>query len=312
MRGLRIAGTGRYIPPGIWTNEDMKRYVDTSDEWIAARTGIRQRHFCDGEGNADMAVKAGRTALEKAGIPPERVGACVVATFTPDHLSPSTACLVQRALGLGEDIPAFDLNAGCTGFVYGLKVMQGLLEESEKPYGLLIGSEVVSRALDFTDRSTCVLFGDGAAAAVVSADPDKRFTCVLGSRGDDHILGADGTFSGRPEVHMDGQAVFRFAVDMVPKCIGQVLKKAGVRAEQVDWFVPHQANRRIVESVIRKLKAPSEKFYQNMDLYGNTSAASIPIALDEMAEKGLLKRGQKVLIVGFGAGLTWGGALLEW
>lgn len=243
---------------------------------------------------------------------PEQVGLCLVATFTPDYLTPSTACLVQRSLGLPRDIPAFDLNAACSGFVYGLAVARGMLPYLSRPYALLIGGEAVSRVLDFTDRGTCVLFGDGAGAAVLARDDQRLFTVRLGADGQKEPLYCPGPGRGEALLHMDGKAVFRFAVETVPRCIREILAEAGLTLDQVDAVVCHQANARIIAHVIRYLKADPGKFYMNLHKYGNTSAASIPIALDEMAEEGRLVPGMKVLCVGFGAGFTWGGALLEW
>ena len=310
MKGLRILATGRALPVKAATNEDMSRLVDTSDEWIFSRTGIRQRYFCEAETNAELAAAAATQALERAGAAAEDLAACIVATVTPDYATPSTGCMVQRKLNLPENLPCFDISVGCTGFVYGLQIARGLLLQDERPYALVIGSEALSHVLDFTDRSTCVLFGDGAGAAVVALD-DVPYASVLGARGNPDALSVSGP--GLPHaIHMDGQAVFRFAVEAVPKCVRTLLERSGLTLEDIDWFVPHQANARIVASAARRLGVPPEKFYQNMERYGNTSAASIPIALDEMAEQGLLKAGQKLLCVGFGAGLTWGGVLLEW
>lgn len=312
MPGIRIVATGRSLPERVVTNEDMGRLVETSDDWIAGRTGIRTRRFCVRETVTDLAVAAARQAMERAGVRTEEVCACVAATVTPQALAPTLGCMVQKALGLPESAMCFDINVGCTGFLYGLQVVRGLLLQDRRPYALLIGAEALSRITDFTDRSTCVLFGDGAGAAVVALDETRPWASVLGARGDEEALFIDGPGGCQPLIHMDGKAVYRFAVETVPRCAAQVLEQAGTALEDVDWFVLHQANRRIIESVAKRLGASLEKFYQNMDRYGNTSAASIPIALDEMEENGLLRRGQKVLCLGFGAGLTWGGALLEW
>ena len=311
MKGLKIVSTGRALPARVVTNDDMSRLVETSDEWIATRTGIRTRHFCEGETQADLAAGAAAIALERGKVDAGDLCACIVATVTPDHSAPTSACLLQQRLGLPEDIPCFDMNVGCTGFIYALQVARGFLLQSGRPYALVIGAESLSRITDFTDRGTCVLFGDGAGAAVVTL-ADSLYACTLGARGDTEAIFIEGPGPERPYIHMDGQKVFRFAVEAVPHCIRVLLEETGLRLEDIDWFVPHQANKRIIDHVAKKLKVPNEKFYQNMMRYGNTSAASIPIALDEMAEQGLLKRGQKVLCVGFGAGLTWGGALLEW
>lgn len=312
MKGLKIVSTGRALPAKVVTNDDMSKLVETSDEWIATRTGIRTRHFCAGETQADLAEQAARRALEQGKVDPKDLCACIVATVTPDHSAPTSACLLQQRLGLPEDIPCFDMNVGCTGFIYALQVARGFLLQSGRPCALVIGAEALSRITDFTDRGTCVLFGDGAGAAVVKLEEDSLYACTLGARGDTEAIFIEGPGPERPYIHMDGQKVFRFAVEAVPHCIHVLLEETGLGLEDIDWFVPHQANKRIIDHVAKKLKVPNEKFYQNMMRYGNTSAASIPIALDEMAEQGLLEKGQKVLCVGFGAGLTWGGALLEW
>lgn len=312
MKGLKIVSTGRALPAKVVTNDDMSRLVETSDEWIASRTGIRTRHFCEGESQADLAAGAASAALERGKVDVEDLCACIVATVTPDCSAPTSACLLQQRLGLPEDIPCFDMNVGCTGFIYALQVARGFLLQSNRPYALVIGAEALSHITDFTDRGTCVLFGDGAGAAVVTLEEDSLYACTLGARGDAEAIFIEGPGPERPYIHMDGQKVFRFAVEAVPHCIHTLLGETGLGLEDIDWFVPHQANKRIIDHVAKKLKVPNEKFYQNMMRYGNTSAASIPIALDEMAEQGLLKRGQKILCVGFGAGLTWGGALLEW
>lgn len=311
MMGLKFISTGRCIPEKVVTNDDLSQLVDTSDEWIRTRTGISQRHFCDGESAVDLAVGAARQALERSGVRPEDIGVCVVATCTPEHAAPSDACMVQAALGIPEDVPCFDLNAGCTGFLYGLETVRGMLALSRRPYALLVGCEQLSRVLDMTDRSTCVLFGDGAGAAVLTLD-DGLWEAMLGSRGNWEILWVDGPGPDTAAVHMDGQGVYRFAVEAIPSCARTLLERSGLTLDDIDWIVPHQANRRIIETAAKRLHAPIEKFYQNMERYGNTSAASIPIALDEMNTAGLLKRGQRVMCIGFGAGLTWGGALFQW
>lgn len=313
MTGMHILGTGRCVPEKVVTNDDISKLTDTNDEWITTRTGIRQRHFSQGQSNADLATAAAQKAMERAGAKPEEIGACVVATFTPDFISPAVAAQVHRRLSLAEDCPALDISAGCTGFLYGLSVIRGLMLQSGRPRALLIGSEVISRVLDFDDRSTCVLFGDGAGAAVLELSDSHPFTTVLGCRGDDELLGCTmAPGAERQRIFMNGAEVFRFAVETVPHCIEDTLKKAELTADQIDYFVCHQANQRIISSVIRKTHLPEEKFYLNVHNYGNTSAASIPIALDEMAEQGLLSPGTRTLCVGFGAGLTWGGAVLEW
>lgn len=312
MNGLHILGTGRAVPDQIITNDDLARRVDTNDEWIVARTGIRERRFArEGESLTQFTVAAARQALERAGLKPEDIGLCITATVTSDQLFPSQACLIHQELGLPEDCPAFDLSAGCTGFLYAMETAAAMLPRMNRPYALLVGGELLSRIVDMDDRSTCILFGDGAGAAVVEST-EAGWYSVLGTRGDRDVLWAWGPGQERPYLHMDGQGVFQFALKTVPQVAKQLLEKAGMDKAQVDWYVPHQANHRIVESVAKRLKMPLSRFYENMDRYGNTSAGSIPIALDEMAEQGLLKKGQWVMCLGFGAGLTWGGALFQW
>ena len=314
MNAIKLLGTGRHVPSRCLTNDDLSRMVDTSDQWIRERTGIVTRYLCgEGEGNTSSALAAAKTAMERAGVGPEDIGVCVAATFTADHATPSLACELHQLLGFAETTPAFDVNAACTGFLHALETARCLLAAGRlrAPCALVVGSEALSRITDFTDRSTCVLFGDGAAAAVIRLTDDAPYACVLGARGDTQILRAGGAGETDRFIHMDGPAVFRFAVDAVPKCIDAVLSQAGMPLSQVDHVICHQANSRIIDYVVRRLKAPPEKFYKNMDRYGNTSAASIPIALDELLEKGLARQGQIALCVGFGAGLTWGGALLK-
>ena len=312
MNGLHILGTGRAVPPHIVTNDDLAQRVDTNDEWIVTRTGIHERRYAQpGETLTALTVAAARQALERAGLKPEDIGLCITATVTPDRLTPAQACLIHQELGLPEDCPAFDLGAGCTGFLYAMETAAAMLPRMNRPYALLVGGELLSRIVDMDDRSTCILFGDGAGAAVVETTEGPWYS-LLGTRGDKDILWAFGPGQGQQYLHMDGQGVFQFALKTVPQVARQLLEKAGMEKEQVDWYVPHQANHRIVESVAKRLKMPLDRFYENMDRYGNTSAGSIPIALDEMVEKGLLKKGQWVMCLGFGAGLTWGGALFQW
>ena len=312
MNGLQILGTGRAVPEQIVTNDDLAQRVDTNDEWIVARTGIRERRFAAGETLTDLTVEAARKAMERAGVQPQDIGLCITATVTPDRLFPSQACLIHQKLGLPEDCPAFDLSAGCTGFLFAMETAAAMLPRMNRPYALLVGGELLSRILDMDDRSPCILIGDGAGAAVVKTTENAPWFAQMGSRGDRDILWAWGPGQERPYLHMDGQGVFQFAIKTVPQVAKQLLEKAGLDKDQVDWYVPHQANHRIVESAAKRLKVPLERFYENMDRYGNTSAGSIPIALDEMVEKGLLQRGQWVMCLGFGAGLTWGGALFQW
>lgn len=312
MKGLKIVATGRFAPQKVVTNEDLSKIVDTSDEWIHARTGMKKRHFCDtDDSNLSNAVAAATTALDKAGITPEEIGAVVVATFSGDYFVPSTACLVQKSLQLPDDIICFDLNAACSGFMYGLEVVRGLLLQSEKPYALLIGSEVISRRLDMTDRGTCILFGDGAGAALLTLDENASYTSIMGSHGDETLIYCPNQEGVPHKVHMDGHATYKFAVRTVPELIRNTAQKAELKLEELDGFILHQANVRIIESVAKTLELPMEKFFVNIEEYGNTSAASVIIALDEALERGWCKAGQKIMLVGFGAGKTWGAAILD-
>ena len=314
MNGLKLVSTGSAMPKGVVTNEDLTKIVDTSDEWITTRTGIHTRRRCgEGESHTQLCLAAARQALERAGIAPEAVGVCLIATFTGDHLNPATACILQKELGFPEDTVCFDLNAACSGFVYALHTAQCLLAAAPRKFGLVQGAEVLSRVTDYTDRSTCILFGDGAGAAVVEWGEDyPSIHAVLGCRGDADVLYTPGVNAKAPSyIHMEGQSVFRFAVETVPRCISQVLEQAGLGVEDVDRYVFHQANQRIIDLAMRKLHLPPEKCTGNIAHTGNTSAASVPLLLDELVSTGALRSGQRALCVGFGAGLTWGGALLE-
>ena len=313
MNGIKIRGTGRCVPEKIVTNEDLAKIVDTSDEWITTRTGIRRRHHCTTETHTTLCVGAARAALEKAGITPDQIGACIVATVTADTLVPSAACVLQRELGLPCDIPCFDLNAACTGFLFGLHTMECLLNASPRKFGLVVGGEALSRIINWEDRGTCILFGDGAGAAVVECREDwPSIGAVLGTRGDSELLRVAGVENGEHcYIQMDGTKVFKFAVETVPRCMDEVLEKAGKTVEDVDFFVFHQANARIIDLAVRKYHIPPEKYYKNIGEYGNTSAASIPLVLSELQEQGKVGPGSRVLAVGFGGGLTWGGALVE-
>ncbi len=313
MSGIKLRGTGHCAPERIMTNTDMTKIVDTNEEWILSRTGIETRHHVTGERHLDLCVGAAKMALEHAGISPDQIGACVVATLTPDDLVPSAACALQRELGLPGDIPCFDLNAACTGFLFALHTMECLLAASPRKFGLVLGCDVLSRIINWSDRSTCILFGDGAGAAVVEWNESfETIHAQLGCQGDDQILHVGGVGHDRTSVlSMDGQKVFKFAVEAVPRCIDQVLTASDRSIDDVDFFVFHQANARIIDLAVRKYHIPPEKYYKNISEYGNTSAASIPIVLSELYQLGKIGPGSRVLCVGFGGGLTWGGALME-
>ncbi|MBM6896698.1 ketoacyl-ACP synthase III [Pseudoflavonifractor capillosus] len=314
MSGIKLLATGSALPQHVVTNHDLEQIMDTSDEWIRSRTGIGARHHCSREEcHTSLCLEAAKKALERSGIKPEQVGVCLVATLTPDHLTPATACVLQRELGLEEDTICFDLNAACSGFVYALHTAECLLAASTRKYGLVLGAEVLSRVIDMADRSTCVLFGDGAGAALVQWREDyPSIHAVLGCRGNDRVLVVPGVNQSVPSVvHMEGQDVFRFAVEALPRCAREVAQKAGITLEEVDRFVFHQANQRIINFAVKKLGVDPAKCTGNIAHTANTSAASVPILLDELVEKGEVKPGDKVLCVGFGGGLTWAGALLE-
>ena len=314
MSGIKLISTGSALPRQEVTNFDLEKKVDTSDEWIATRTGIRSRHYCSGdESHLGLCMAAAQQAIQRAGVSPADIGVCLVATLTQDTMTPSAACGLQKELGLAEDTVCFDLNAACAGFVYGLHTAECLLAASPRRYGLVIGCEVLSRITDFTDRSTCVLFGDGAGAVVVEWGADYPSICaVMGSRGNREVLYIPGVNTGSASyIHMDGKEVFRFAIEVLPRCTHEVAEKAGVPLEAIDRFVFHQANQRILDHAVKKLKLDPARCAGNIARTGNTSAASVPILLDELVTTGQLKSGQKALCAGFGGGLTWAGCLLQ-
>lgn len=311
MNGLQLMGAARALPSRCVTNQQLSQQVDTTDEWVRTRTGIGQRYFCTKEESAvTLAAQAAQKALLASGVLPQQIGCVVCATLSSNKATPSMACQLQQLLGLPEEIPALDVNAACSGFLYGVVTAAGLLESCGGEYALVVGAEQLSKLLDMTDRSTCVLFGDGAGAAVFKPDSGESLAPVLGCRGSDAIW-AEAVGPVPSRIRMDGKAVFRFAVETVPWCVNKTLQKACLTLDQVDWVICHQANARILDHCIKKLQAPGEKFYQNIEFTGNTSAASIPILLGEMWEKGLLSPGQRLLCVGFGAGLTWAGLTLR-
>jgi len=315
-----------HIPERRIGNEELGAMVDTTDEWIRSHTGIGARHIAaDGSITSDLAADAAKKALEKAGISPHELDLIIVATATPDYFGfPSTACIVQDKIG-AHGCTAFDLTAGCTGFIYALEVASSILEAKRGRHALIIGAETLTRITDWKDRATCVLFGDGAGAAVLSRIDE-------GGRGIiKTILGADGggardlflvqpertkTFERAepltPKIEMNGKNVYNFAVKSITVLVERILHATMYRLEDFTWIVPHQANARIVQAAAKRLRLPEERFFMNMDEYANTSAASIPIALAEMSEKGLLKHGDLIMLLGFGAGLTYGAAVIRW
>ena len=308
--GIHILGTGSYLPETVVENEAFSAIVDTSDEWIVKHSGIHRRHFQNGP-TYEMAVKAGTAALEAASLTPDQIDLILCTTVSGDYDTPAMACVVQGLLG-AKNAVAFDINAACAGFLYGTKTAHALLADAPRPYAIVVGAEVISRVLDHTDRNTCVLFGDGAGAAVIARDDSARWHTVFGSRGDSKSIWVQGPGPEKSAVHMEGKAVFRFATEVVEGSIRQLVAAEECQVNDLDLVVCHQANARIIDFVAKRLKAREGLFYKNMEHYGNTSAASIPMALDELVEKGLLKPGMRVLTVGFGGGLTWAGALFTW
>lgn len=343
MAGLNavITGWGFYVPPTILTNDDVVALIvgarrraelplgdkyETSDEWITSRTGIKERRKAeDGEFTSTMSTKAARLALERAGLMPRDVDAVIVATATPDYLFPSSAALVQAQLGASR-AAAFDISAACTGFIYGLSVARGFITSGTSRTVVVIGAETLTRFLDYTDRGTCVLFGDGAGAVVVEAsnasvgiestvmrtDGTKGELLYLPGGGSRHPASDDSSRNGLHYLKMSGGEVFKLAVTSMADAAEQAIVQAGLRLEDIDLFVPHQANIRIIDGVAKRLRLDTQKVFVNVQRYGNTSAASVPIALCEAVEQGRLRRGDKVLVVAFGAGFTWGAAVLEW
>lgn len=317
----RIIGTGSAVPKQIVTNEDLSKIVETSDEWICSRSGIKERRIAKEETTTSLAILAAKNALENAKIASEEIEAILVATCTPDYFFPNTACQVQEAID-AKNAVAFDLSAACSGFLFALSTIQAYIKSGIYQKALIIGAETMSKMIDWSDRSSCVLFGDGAGAAVVCAEETGMIELVQKSDGSGkgvlsckaretrNLLKSEA--ESKDYLYMEGQPVFKFAVKTVPECIEEVLKKAEVKKEEIRYYILHQANSRIIQSVAKRLKEPEEKFPMNLSLHGNTSAASIPILLDEMNRKGMLEKGDKIVLSGFGAGLTWGAVLLEW
>ena len=325
MSGLSILGTGRYVPSLSVTNSMLEGIVDTSDEWITSRTGISSRTIAREEDSTlSMAAEAAKEAIAQAGIAKEQIAVVAVATITGDYVTPSLSCLLQKTLELPAQIMAIDVNAACCGFVYAIKTAHALLEGIEDRYALVIGCEMLSKIVDYTDRRTCILFGDGAGAAIVKRSESGAFCFDSGAMGDSDILSARaGYFANNPfasregdskprAFEMNGTEVFRFAVEHAPMSVLSVLEKAGKTPEQVNHFVFHQANERIIRAVAKKLGIPQEKCFMNIGQTGNTSAASVAIALDELARSGNLHRGESVVLSAFGGGLTYGSIYFTW
>ncbi|MBV8259774.1 MAG: ketoacyl-ACP synthase III [Paraburkholderia sp.] len=320
----RVIGTGSYLPPDRVTNQELAerlatKGVETSDEWIVARTGIHARHFAAPDvTTSDLALAASQRAIAAADVDPQTIDLIIVATSTPDFVFPSTACLLQNKLGIRNHGAAFDLQAVCAGFAYAVSVADSLIRSGQHRTALVVGAETFSRILDFNDRTTCVLFGDGAGAVVLQASnepgvlssalhADGSYAHILCTPG--HVNG--GVVAGNAFLHMDGQAVFKLAVNVLEKVAIEAIEKAQLTADQIDWLIPHQANIRIMQGTCRKLGLPAERMVVTVGEHGNTSAASIPLALDIAVRDGRIKRGQNVLIEGVGGGFTWGASVIR-
>lgn len=314
----RIVGTGSYLPRNVVTNDDLAKRMETSDEWIRTRTGIRQRHIAEpSQASSDLGAEASRAALASAGVAAKDIDLIIVATATPDYVFPSTACLMQAKLG-AAGCAAFDIQAVCSGFVYALTIADKLIRSGQHRCALVVGSEVYSRILDWNDRGTAVLFGDGAGAVVLKADSKPG---IMGS-----VLHADGSHAGilsvpgnicggkivgSPFLQMDGQAVFKFAVKVLDECARETLDQCGLSVADIDWLIPHQANVRILEATAKRLGLDRSKLVVTVDRHANTSAASVPLALDLAIRDGRIRPGHKVMLQGVGGGFTWGAVLVE-
>lgn len=322
MFDVKVVGLGAYNPPRVVENAELETMVETSDEWIRTRTGICRRHVSTGETVLDMAEAAARQAIESSGVAATAIGLVIVATSTPDKYFPMAATMLRGRLGMGEG-PGFDLSAGCTGFLYALGTAASMMDAMGIEHALIVGSEMLTRFVDWTDRATCVLFGDGAGAFVLSRGAADLKSVYLNARADDEgHLSMNAMPLRNPWIaeqppmdtafHMAGQDVFRFAVEAVPNAVRAVAQGAGLTLGDVDWVVPHQANQRIIHAAMKTLGIPPERWFVNVAEHGNTGAASIPLALAEMREQGLLKAGQNLIMVAFGAGFAWGAAWLTW
>jgi 3-oxoacyl-[acyl-carrier-protein] synthase-3 len=323
-----ILGTGSYAPDRILTNEDLSKMVDTSDEWIRARSGIRERRIAAAnEATSDLAIKAAGRALENSRVPASEIDLVVVATVTPDHLMPSTACIVQHKLGIPTSAACFDVNAACSGFIYALDTACAMLGSGRYRKALVIGAEKLSSVVDWQDRGTCLLFGDGAGAVVIGLEDAPGIGLLgtkLGALGEDTDLlyipsggsrmptSAESIARGDQFIKMKGKEVFKLAVRVMEEAARDILEQHGLAAHQIDLVIPHQANLRIIDAIAQYLELPVDRFFVNVDRYGNTSAASIPIAMDEARRTGRIKKGDLTLLVAFGAGLTYGSALIRW
>lgn len=320
---IKIGGVGGYLPSLVVTNDKISKFVETNDEWIVERTGIKERRISEGENTSEISIKAAKIALERAKIESKDLDLIIVATITPDMFMPSVACLVQKELNATK-AAAFDISVACSGFVFALETANSLMKSLNYKNALVIGAETLSKVIDWNDRGTCILFGDGGAAAVLVQDEKKgiinSYLKTEGEKGQVLTIGAldfntpftKENYSYNKHVEMNGREVFKFATSAIIKAIDGVLEGTDVSLEDIKYIVPHQANIRILDYVAKKLKIDGNKFYTNLDKTGNTSSASVPLALNEIYEKGLLNEGDKILLVAFGGGLSYGATLIEW
>lgn len=310
MNGIQIIATGKALPESGYDNNRLSTMVDTTDEWIRTRTGIGHRYICQKESCVSLAVEAARHALKGHSDLREKIGAVIVATSTGDYIFPSVACMAAKQLNLRKDLLAFDLGAACSGFLYGMEVSRNFLASHPDEYVLLIGAEQLSRIVDYTDRGICILFGDGAGAALLGYS-EKKYLHHSGCDGNEEVLSCRGAGFDQACIQMKGNAVFRFAVTTLQENIDHLLEELDLSIKEIDYVICHQANARIIDHVRKKYPGAEKKFCMNLEQYGNTSAASIPILMHEMYEQGKLQTGMKIICVGFGAGLTWGGTYME-
>lgn len=323
MNNVGIVGIGAYVPSLAVTNDDISKLVETNDEWIVKRTGISERRISEGEDTSDMATKASLLALERAHVDPKDLDLIIVATISPDMFIPSVACLVQSKIG-ADDAACFDINVACSGFVYAMEIAQSMMKSMNYKNALIVGSETLSKVINWEDRSTCILFGDGAGAAVLKTTEKqgiiKSYLKSQGKKGQVLTIGAadfktpfvNEYVEKNRHVEMNGGEVLRFAVSAISDGVNKILEETGISIDEVKYIVPHQANIRIIQSAAKKLHVSLEKIYVNLDRYGNTSSASVPIALNEMYEKGMIEKGDKIILVAFGGGLTYASTIIEW
>ena len=325
MSNIKIAGIGSYLPSLVVTNDKISEFVETNNEWIVERTGIKERRISEGEDTSDIAFEASKIAIERANVRAEDIELIIVATVSPDMLIPSVACIVQSKLNATK-AACFDINVACSGFLYGLEIAKSMMKSMNYKNALVIGAEVLSKEMDWSDRSTCILFGDGGGAAVLKQEENgtegiiKSYLRSEGSKGDALTIGGadfNTPFSKEEKlkdrtIKMNGREVFKFATTAIVDAVNEILKDTDVSLDDIKYIVPHQANYRIIKSAANKLGLDEEKFYINLEKFGNTSSATVPIALNEMYEKNMLKKGDKFILVAFGGGLTYAATLIEW